>query len=52
MTTTPLSSPMEDPTPRFADDIDLMGGPSSERQNLINRVYERARACEIQVGTE
>ena len=37
---------------RFADDIDLIGGASSELQDLTNRLYERARAYGLEVSTE
>ena len=52
MTTTPLSPSVEDPSPTFADDIDPMGDSRSELQYLINRLYERARACGIAVSSE
>ena len=37
---------------RFADDIDLMGGTSSELHDLTNRLYEGAGAYGMEVSTE
>lgn len=52
MTTTPLSSLVKTHQLRFADDIDPMGGISSERQELTNRLEERARAYRMEVSTD
>ena len=37
---------------RFPDDTDLMGGSSSELQDLTNRFVDRAPAYEMEVSTE
>ena len=38
--------------PRFADDIDLMGGSNGELQDLTGRLVDRARAYGMEVSTE
>ena len=38
--------------PRFADDIDFMGGSSGELQDITNRLLDRATAYGIEVSTE
>ena len=38
--------------PRFADDIDLMGGSNGELQDLTNRLVDRATAYGMEVSTE
>ena len=37
---------------QFADDIDFMGGSSSELQDLTNRLVDTARAYGMEVSTE
>ena len=36
----------------LADDIDLMGNSNGERQDLTNRLVDRATAYGMEVGTE
>ena len=38
--------------PRFADDIDLMGGSNGELQDLTNRLEDRAKTYRMKVSTE
>ena len=38
--------------PRFADDIDLMGGSNGELQDLTNRLVDRATVYGMEVSKE